>query len=248
MGNRLDLTVHRYGRRHRLRCRVAVWLAALAAAGLTAAVVWRFGPTAIAWLTALPARVETAVGNWVLPYYENQLAELDAENARLREQLAAGAGLRQENQALRGLLGSPAAEAARGAQPMPVVQRVGARFSLAGSAPAGAAVLDAGGRFAGRTAPDPGAEAGVLPVASPAGTSCLAGGQYGVLAVEGDRWFLEELPRHSGLTAGCTVTTADGWWVGVLASAPVEDETGLCARAPLEDTADTGASVYFVVT
>lgn len=144
MGNRLDLTVHRYGRRHRLRRRVAVWLAALAAAGLAAAAVWRFGPTAIAWLTALPARVETAVGNWVLPYYENQLAELDAENARLREQLAAGAGLRQENQALRGLLGSPAADAARGAQPMPVVQRVGARFSLAGSAPAGAAVLDAG--------------------------------------------------------------------------------------------------------
>lgn len=66
--------------------------------------------------------------------------------------------------------------------------------------------------------------------------------------MEGDRWFLEELPRHSGLTDGCTVTTADGWWVGVLASAPVEDETGLCARAPLEDTADTGASVYFVVT
>lgn len=247
MGNGLDLTVHRYGRRLRLRRRIAVWLTALAAAGITAAVVWRFGPAAIAWLTEVPAQVEAAVGNWLLPHYTEQLAALDAENARLRGQLAAGAGLRQENRALRSLLASPAAEAAQGARPMAVAQRVGNRFSLAGSAPAGAAVLDAGGRFAGRTAPDPEAEPGVLPVASPAGTSCLAEGQYGVLAVEGGRWVLEGLARHSGLTAGCVVTTADGWWVGVLASVPAEDETGLCARAPLEDTADTAGSVYFVV-
>lgn len=232
----LNLTVHRYGRRHRMRrqAAAAALALALACAALAAGLVLRFGPAAVAWLAALPARVETAVGDWLMPRY-----------ADLHACLADTAGLQAENEALRALLQSPAAGELSGAQPMPVAARTLDGFALAGTAAEGAAVLDPQGRFAGRAAPDPDAEPGVLPVAGPDGTACLAGGQYGVLRAGGGQWMLTGLPRHSGLEAGCVVTTADGYWVGTLAAAPAEDETGLCASALLADTADPAAAVYF---
>lgn len=241
----LDLTVHRYGRRHTMRRQAAAAALALACAALAAGLVLRFGPAAVAWLAALPARVETAVGDWLMPRYADRLAELQRQNADLHACLADTAGLQAENEALRTLLQSPAAGELSGAQPMPVAARTLDGFALAGTAAEGAAVLDPQGRFAGRAAPDPDAEPGVLPVAGPDGTACLAGGQYGVLQAGGGQWMLTGLPRHSGLEAGCVVTTADGYWVGTLAAAPAEDETGLCASAPLADTADPAAAVYF---
>ena len=240
----LDLTVHRYGKRRRARRRAAACAAALLCAALTGLAVFRFGPAAVAWLAAVPGRVESAVGDWLLPHYTRRLTELASQNASLRAELAADASLRAENEALRTLLESPAAETLRGAQPLPVAQRTADRFALAGDAPAGTAILDPQGRFAGRAAPD-GAEPGILPVESPEGSPCLADGQYGVLSREGGSWFLDGLHRHCALEAGCVVTMADGYWVGRLADAPAEDETGLCARARLTDTADRFSAVYF---
>lgn len=244
MRHGLDLTVERYGRHRHLRVKTAV-LAAVCAllAGLG---VWRLGPGAVAWLAAVPGRVERAVGDWLMPHYTARLGELTRQNAGLRSQLAACANLRTENAALRSLLQSPAAEQSLGSRPMAVAERWTDGFSLAGSAPAGRAVLDARGRYAGRTAaPDPD-RPGLLPVQNPSDTPCLADGRYGLLSRQGGRWYLTGLPRHAGLSTGTVVTTADGWWVGRLAAPPAEDETGLCSRALLTDTADLMAELYFV--
>lgn len=149
----LDLTVHRYGRRHRMRRQAAAAALALACAALAAGLVLRFGPAAVAWLAALPARVETAVGDWLMPRYADRLAELQRQNADLHARLADTARLQAENEALRTLLQSPAAGELSGAQPMPVAARTLDGFALAGTAAEGAAVLDPQGRFAGRAAP-----------------------------------------------------------------------------------------------
>lgn len=243
----LDLTVHRYGRRQRLCRRVRIGLLAAACALLAGLAVLRLGPTAAAYLTGLPRQAEAALGDWLMPHFSRQLTDLEAQNARLRSRLAAMAGLQAENQALRQLLDSPRAEQAAGAQPLPVVRRSPEGLALAGSARAGQAVLDPQGRFIGRTVSDPDAEPGTLPVEDADGTPCLAGGLCGVLTRENGSWYLDGLPRHSGLAAGCLVTTPDGHWVGVLAAPPTEDSTGLCGRAPLTDTADPDAGVLFVV-
>ena len=97
----LDLTVHRYGRRHRMRRQAAAAALALACAALAAGLVLRFGPAAVAWLAALPARAETAVGDWLMPRYADRLAELQRQNADLHARLADTAGLQAENEALR---------------------------------------------------------------------------------------------------------------------------------------------------
>ena len=243
----LDLTVRRYGRRRRRRQHAVTALLVLLCAGLAAAAVLRFGPGAAAWLSALPGRVERAVGDRLVPHFSRRLDELESEAAALRRRLAADAGLEQENAALRALLESPAAQALPGARPMQVAARTAGGFSLAGSARAGAAVLDPLGRFAGRTAgPDPDAP-GLLPVQPPDGAACLAGGSCGVLERREEGWYLAGLPRHCPLQPGDLVTTADGCWVGVVAAAPAEDETGLTASALLQDTADLGAGTYFVL-
>ena len=149
-------------------------------------------------------------------------------NARLRAELAETSGLQAENEALRTLLQSPAADALHGAQPLQVAERWLDGFALAGSAEPGSAVLDPCGRFVGRIA-DSGEQTspGILQVDSAAGTPCLAEGYCGVLDIEDGIWYLDELPRHCPLTEDAIVTTADGYWVGRLAAAPVEDETGL---------------------
>ena len=247
MRHGLDLTVQRYtGKRqrwHRLTVAALALVCALAA-GLA---VFRFGPAAVAWLAALPQRVENAIGDWVLPHYTSQLAGLAAQNASLRASLADTVPLQEENRALRSLLESPAADSARGAEPLPVARRTAAGFALPGSAEPGAAILDPQGRFAGRADPESADQPGLLPVAGPEGTPCLADGVHGVLQKSGSRWLLAGLPRHCTLAPGSVVTTADGWWVGTVAQAPAEDETGLCAQALLTDTADQGASIYFAV-
>lgn len=241
----LDLTVQRYGGQRRRRHRLAVAALALVCALAAGLAVFRFGPAAVAWLAAVPGRVENTIGDWVLPHYTSQLAGLAAQNATLRASLADTVQLQAENRALRSLLESPAADAARGAAPLPVARRTAAGFALAGSAEPGAAILDPQGRFAGRADPESADQPGILPVTGPEGTPCLAAGVYGVLQRSGGRWVLTGLPRHCALEPGSVVTTADGWWVGTVAQSPTEDETGLCARALLTDTADQGAAIYF---
>ena len=58
----------------------------------------------------------------------------------------------------------------------------------------------------------------------------------------------------TGLPADCTLTAGGDRdhpgrdWLGMLAAAPVPDADGLTASAPLTDTADLHAAVYFVRT
>lgn len=246
MRDSLDLSVRYPGRRSIHRKKILVIWVALVCAALAAAATLRYGPEAVAWLAALHQRADGLIGSHLLPYYSGKLEELQEENARLRAELAETSGLQAENEALRTLLQSPAADALHGAQPLQVAERWLDGFALAGSAEPGSAVLDPYGRFVGRIA-DSGEQTspGILQVDSAAGTPCLAEGYCGVLDIEDGIWYLDELPRHCPLTEDAIVTTADGYWVGRLAAAPVEDETGLCARAPLCDTSDGSSSVYF---
>lgn len=248
MRDSLDLSLGPGGRRKLRHGRLGVLALALVCAALAAAATLRFGPGAVAWLAALPDRADGVIGSRLLPRYTGRLEELQEENAALRAELAGTSGLLAENEALRTLLQSPRADTLHGARPLPVAERWLDGFALAGSAGAGSPVLDPYGRFAGRVA-DSAEESspGILPVSGADGTPCLAGGYCGVLTVEGSQWYLDGLPRHCPLTQGEIVTTADGYWVGRLAENPAEDETGLCARALLEDTADGGASVYFLI-
>ena len=59
-------------------------------------------------------------------------------------------------------------------------------------------------------------------------------------------WQLTGLPADSALAAGDIVTTPGGDWIGTLAALPTPDADGLTAQAPLADTADLTAAVYFV--
>lgn len=248
MRDSLDLSVRSAGRRGHLRKKVLIGTAAVVCAALAAAATLRFGPEAVAWLAALPQWADGAIGAHLLPRYTGQLEELQAENAALRAELAGTSDLRAENEALRTLLQSPQADTLHGAQPMAVAERWLDGFALAGSAEPGSAVLDPYGRFVGRIA-DSGEDSspGIVQVMSAEGTPCLAGGYCGVLTSEGGRWYLDSLPRHCGLTEGEIVTTADGYWVGRLDGTPVEDETGLCARALLCETAEENSTVYFTM-
>lgn len=248
MRDSLDLSVRRTGRRGRWRKKLLTGTVAVVCAALAAAATLRFGPGAVAWLAALPQWADGAIGAHLLPRYTGRLADLQAENAALRAELAETSDLRAENEALRTLLQSPQADLLHGAQPLPVAERWLGGFALAGSAEPGSAVLDPYGRFAGRIADsDEQTSPGILQVASAEGTPCLAGGYCGVLTVEGGQWYLDGLPRHCGLAVDTVVTTADGYWVGRLAALPLEDETGLCARALLDDTAEENSSVYFTI-
>ncbi|MBE5038342.1 hypothetical protein INF35_11145 [Subdoligranulum sp. DSM 109015] len=248
MRDSLDLSVRRVSRRGRLRKKVFIGTAAVVCAALAAAATLRFGPGAVAWLAALPQQADEFIGSRLLPRYTGRLEALQAENAALRAELAETSSLQAENAALRTLLQSPRAAALQGAQPMQVAERWLDGFALAGSAEPGSAVLDPYGRFAGRIAnSDEQTSPGILQVASAEGTPCLAGGYCGVLTVEGGQWYLDGLPRHCGLAVDTVVTTADGYWVGRLAAVPTEDETGLCARALLDDVAEESSSVYFAI-
>ena len=106
----------------------------------------------------------------------------------------------------------------------------------------GAAVLDAGGRYAGAVTHSDG-DCCTVAFTAAAG---LCGSCVG-LATPGN-WVLTGLPADCTLTAGEIVTTPGGDWLGMLAAAPVPDADGLTASAPLTDTADLHAAVYFVRT
>ena len=106
----------------------------------------------------------------------------------------------------------------------------------------GAAVLDAGGRYAGAVTHSDG-DCCTVAFTAAAG---LCGSCVG-LAAPG-RWVLTGLPADCTLTAGEIVTTPGGDWLGMLAAAPVPDADGLTASAQLIDTADLHAAVYFVRT
>ena len=106
----------------------------------------------------------------------------------------------------------------------------------------GAAVLDAGGRYAG-VVTDSDGDCCTVAFTAAAG---LCGSCVG-LTTPG-RWVLTGLPADCPLTAGEIVTTPGGDWLGMLAAAPVPDADGLTASALLTDTADLHAAVYFVRT
>lgn len=248
MRDSLDLSVRRTGGRGRFRKKLLTVTVAVVCAALAAAATLRFGPGAVAWLAALPQWADGAIGAHLLPRYTGRLADLQAENAALRAELAETSDLRAENEALRTLLQSPQADTLHGAQPLTVAERWLGGFALAGSAEPGSAVLDPYGRFAGRIADGgEGTSPGIVQVMSAEGTPCLAGGYCGVLTEDGGRWYLDGLPRHCALAEGDIVTTADGFWVGRLDGTPVEDETGLCARVPLCETAEENSAVYFTM-
>lgn len=219
----------------------------LAAALVTAALLlwWQAGPLA-AFLCDLPRRVDRAVGNRLLPRYSAQLEARDTEIFALRNELATLTMLRQENDALRSLIQSgQAGETVWQTARVTALGHQSFTLTCSGAA-AGQDVLTPDGRFAGvvRQA----AEETVQVDAAGFGTgavACTANGVAGYLTRSGEKLVLAGLPRHSGLAAGTPVTTATGRWVGQLAEAPTEDETGLNACAPLTDTAGQ-ASLYFV--
>lgn len=202
---------------------------------LLAALALLAGPWLAAAVPGAAARLDRAVG----ARYTAQLDALQAENAALRRRLAQSADAVAENDALRQLVGSGRVNGS--ATPARVMARGVGCFTLAcPGAAAGAAVLDAGGRYAGRvTAVD--GDTCTVALAPVAG---LCGGHAGL--VTPGQWTLTGLPADCGLQAGALVTTPGGDWLGTLADAPVPDADGLTARATLTDTADLWGSVYFV--
>ena len=142
---------------------------------------------------------------------------------------------------LRSLLGSGRAVGC--VTPARVLARTPGGLTLAcPDASPGAAVLDAGGRYAGTvTSSDGNCCTAAFTAAAGLCGSCVG------LATPG-KWVLTGLPADCTLTAGEIVTTPGGDWLGMLAAAPVPDADGLTASAPLTDTADLHAAVYFVRT
>lgn len=226
----------------RRRPRRRVWGALLAA--LLAVCCWQRARLRAGAL-ALAARADAALAEHLLPGYAARLEALQGEAFDLRLRLAAAADATAENQALRTLLGSGARPAGDW-QPV----RVAARgddggLTLAAELPPGTPVLDAQGRLAGVVRESGARCAAVDAAGRGAGAAAAAAGTAnGVLARRGGRLWIEDLPRHSGLTPGMVVATADGLWVGTVAAEPEPDATGLRERAPLADTAEAGVFCF----
>lgn len=91
----------------------------------------------------------------------------------------------------------------------------------------GAAVLDAGGRYAGIVTAVDGDTCTVALVR----TAGLCGAYAGL--VTPGTWQLTGLPADCGLAAGDVVTTPSGDWLGTLAAIPMPDADGLTASAAL---------------
>ena len=209
---------------------------------LVAALVFAARPRLAAVGLGAVQRADTALAAHFVPHYESRLAHLQAENAALHTRLADAQAALAENDALRQWAGieHPAGcwQTAR------VLRRWGDHAVLAGTAPVGAAVCDAQGRFAGRITAA-GADRCTLTFAeylSPAAAG-FAGEQAGLLQ---KGWRLTGLPLPTTLAAGTVVTTADGLWLGTLAGIPAPAADGLSAEAPLTDTADLGSQVFFI--
>lgn len=230
---RQTLYIRRRRRQKRL-LRAAGWL-------VLAAVICLCAPMAAAGALLLPEWL----ARQLTPAYEQRLDELRVENFALRTQLAAAASLKEENTALRELIGCPVPE------PGPwLVGWVAGRtpggmllFCDGGTPAPGAAVLDRQGRYAGAVEA---VRDGLAAVRIPGSPGARAAGQTGVLKAAAAGWMLADLPLPTGLKAGTLATTLDGHWLGRLASAPQADADGLTADAPLTDTADLCDAVYFV--
>ena len=209
---------------------------------LAAALVFAARPRlAVVGLGAVQ-RADTALAAHFVPRYESRLAHLQAENAALHTRLADAQAALAENDALRQWAGIE--HPAERWQTARVLRRWGDHAVLAGTAPVGAAVCDAQGRFAGRITAA-GADRCTLTFAgylSPAAAG-FAGEQAGLLQ---KNWRLTGLPLPTTLAAGTVVTTADGLWLGTLAGIPAPAADGLSAEAPLTDTADLGSQVFFI--
>lgn len=214
----------------RSRRRRPRWAVLLLAAALLAGL-----PRLAALGPAVLSRVDRAVG----AHYTARLDALQKENSALHRLLAQSADALAENAALRALVGS--GRAVTGVTPARVVAHSVNGFTLAcPDAAPGAAVLDAGGRYAGAVTAVDGDTCTVA-------FSAAAGlcGAYSGLVRPGE-WVLRGLPADCTLTAGDIATTAGGDWLGTLAAAPVPDADGLTAQAALTDTADLWGTVYFV--
>ncbi len=239
MGRQLDY--RRGGRPVRRWRRGARWLAWGLAAAVLGFGAWLGGPYLAAWARGVPDRVLALAA----PAFEAQLSALREENFALRTALAETVPLIEENDALRDFAHSPARPQGGRFAPARLVRAAPGTLVLACGAavPAGAAVLDRRGRYVGRVTADDGG--GGLTVTVGAAAACLAGASGGVLQTDGG-WAVAGLARAAAPHAGTLVTTADGYWVGLLAADPTPDDTALTARAPLADTADLAGAVYFV--
>ena len=125
-----------------------------------------------------------------------------------------------------------------------MLRRWGDHAVLAGTAPVGAAVCDARGRFAGRITAA-GADRCTLTFAeylSPAAAG-FTGAQAGLLQ---RGWRLTGLALPCDLAPGTVAVTADGSWLGTVTGAPLPAADGLSAEVTLCDTADLAASVFFI--
>ena len=191
------------------------------------------------WLAAVVPGTAASIDRFVGARYTAQIDALQTENFTLHQQLACSADALAENDALRRLAGCGRVSAA--VAPARVLARGVGGFTLAcPGAVSGAAVLDAGGRYAGIVTAVDGDTCTVALVR----TAGLCGAYAGL--VTPGTWQLTGLPADCGLAAGDVVTTPSGDWLGTLAAAPMPDADGLTASAALADTADLCASVYFV--
>ena len=187
-------------------------------------------------------RADAALAAHFVPRYEIRLAHLQAENAALHTLLADAQAALAENDALRQWAGIE--HPAERWQTARVLRRWGDHAVLAGTAPVGAAVCDAQGRFAGRITAA-GADRCTLTFAeylSPAAAG-FAGAQAGLLQ---RGWRLTGLALPCDLAPGTAAVTADGLWLGTVTGAPAPAADGLSAEVTLCGTADLAASVFFI--
>ena len=217
----------------------------VAAGALAVAALWLAMPRLRAGFSAVRERAAAALGDWVSPHYTDRLAALTRQNADLHKQLARAQQAQAENDAMRQLLGSSLPEGRW--QPARVVARRSDGAVLACTAEAGAAVLDALGRYAGQVVEATGPETCRFAFAGSEEAPCagLSGTFAGLLERQGD-WVLTGLPADCALPAGSVVITPGGCWLGRTAEAPRPDADGLTARSLLTDTADLSGSVFFV--
>ena len=209
---------------------------------LAAAVLFAVRPRLTAVVLDGVQRADAALAAHVVPRYESRLGHLQEENTALHRQLADAQAAQAENDALRQWAGieRPAGRW----QIVRVLWRWNDHAVLAGTAPVGAAVCDAQGRFAGRVTAA-GADRCTVTFAeylSPTAAG-FAGAQAGLLQ---RGWRLTGLALPCDLALGTVAVTADGLWLGTVAGVPAPGKDGLSAEVTLCDTADVGASVFFI--
>lgn len=202
-------------------------------------------PRLAAAIPAVAEGMNRMLGDRLLSGYTERLAALEQQNASLHEQVARAEEALAENKALRSLLGSGRAQGDW--QPARVVARYPDGVTLARVAEEGTAVLDAGGRYAGRVIQcNPNDTCRVAWAGTEQDPCAGLSGSFAGLLEQQNGWVLTGLPADCGLSVGSVVTTPGGYWLGVLGEVPRPDRDGLTARALLQDTADLSSTVFFV--